>query len=115
MNSRPGRLSGGQIRTLPPDRVEGMLRRIKLEGSGKSRKVKSVRYRISGFRNPDDGSWISRNPRNGQYYQLHDGRHRTRARPTPEMLARSDMLALEVEITRVKGSRVYFVSIPGVR
>lgn len=116
MNSRPGTLTGAGIRKLPADRVDGMLRRIKETGSGVKRQVKSVRYRISGFRNPDNGEWIQRNPRNGHYYMVRAGRHRTQVRPTADMIGRSDMIALEVEVDRGRGNqRVYYVSVPGIR
>ena len=114
MNSKPGRLSGGGIRTLPADRVDGMLRRIKAEGSGKSRKVRSVRYRITGFRDPDSQQWVSRNPRNGNYYRVRDGRHRTKVRPTGDMIRRTDMLSLEVEVDRGREPRIYYLSVPGL-
>lgn len=120
MDSRPGRLTGGGIRTLPPNRVAGMLRRIKEHGSGKRRRVESVRYRITGFRDPDTGGWISRNPGNGQYYRIAGpgqrggaGRHRTPVRPTRDMIRRTDLISFEVEITRQE-PRVYYVSSHGL-
>lgn len=111
MNSTPGRLSGGGIRRLPDEKIAAMLKRLKVQ-QGRGFRVKSVRYRISGFRDPDSGQWITRNPRNGTYYRVRDGRHRTKVRPTPELIRRSDMLALEVEVDRGKGARVYYVSVP---
>lgn len=114
MDSRPGKLTGGGIRTLPANRVEGMLRRIKQQGSGKSRRVRSVRYRVTGFRDPDSGLWVSRNPHNGHYYLVRAGRHRTRVRPTGDMMRRTDMIALEVEVDRGQGASVYYVSVPGL-
>jgi hypothetical protein len=121
MNSTHGYLTGGGIRTLAPDRVDGMLRRIKVSGSGKSRRVAGVRYRISGFRDLSAdsaayGQWVRRNPRNGQYYRERDGKHRTPVRPTGDMIRLTDMIALEVEVTRTAGSTptIYYVSIPGI-
>lgn len=114
MNSKPGSLTGSGIRNLPADRVDGLLRRIREVGSGKKRRVRSVRYRITGFRNPDSGLWVSRNPRNGHYYVVANGRHQTEVKPTGEMISRTDMLALEVEIDRGQGARVYYVSLPGL-
>lgn len=114
MNSSPGRLRGSGIRTLSHERIPAMLERLKIRHH-KTYRVESVRYRISGFRDPDTGGWISRNPRNGNYYLMADGRHRTKVRPTVELLSRSDMLALEVEIDRGKGARIYYTSIPGIR
>lgn len=115
MDSRPGRLTGGGIRTLPADRVAGMLRRIKVEGSGKNRKVRTVRYRITGLRDPGSGDWVSRNPRNGHYYRVINGRHQTRVRPTGAMVSQTDMIALEVEVDRGGPEpRIYYVSVPGL-
>lgn len=111
MNSTPGRLAGGGIRELPESMRAGILRRLK-EDQGKRFRIKSARYRISGFRDPDSGEWVTRNPRNGNYYRVKDGRHRTEVRPTPQIIARSNMLALEVEIDRGKGPRIYYVSVP---
>lgn len=113
-NDKPGTLSGSGIRTLPLDRVDSILRHIKEARSGKSRRIRSVRYRVTGFRNPDGGDWISRNPRNGQYYRVADGRHRTPIRPNGDMMRRTDMIALEVEIDRGQGSRIHYVSVPGL-
>lgn len=93
-----------------------MLARIKADGSGKSRRVRSVRYRVTGFRDPSSGGWISRNPRNGHYYLVRAGRHRTRVRPTGEMMRATDLISLEVEVDRGGGNeRVYYVSVPGLR
>lgn len=114
MNSVPGTLRGSGIRPLPPAMLDRMLRRIKEHGSGKSRRLRSARYRVTGFRDPNSGQWVSRNPRNGHYYRMRDGRHTTKVRPTVGLLKRSDMLALEVEIDRGKGARIYYVSIPGL-
>lgn len=92
-----------------------MLRRIREEGSGKRRKLRSVRYRITGFRDPQTGGWITRNPRNGTYYIAKDGRHRTNVRPTQDMIRSTDMIALEVEVDRGAGnSRIYYLSVPGL-
>lgn len=100
-----------------------MLRRIKLEGSGKRRRVRSVRYRVTGFRDPGSGDWVSRDPRNGHYYRIPKGegknrkpqRRYTEVRPTQEMIAATDMIALEVEIDRGgDSSRVYYISVPGL-
>lgn len=111
LNSTPGRLAGSGIRTLPESKVAGILKRLKVQ-QGRGFRVKSARYRVTGFRDPGSGEWVSRNPRNGNYYRVRNGRHRTQVRPTPELLARTDMLALEVEIDRGKGPRIYYVSIP---
>lgn len=115
MNSKPGKLTGGGIRTMPPEKVGHMLRRIKESGSGKSRRVRSVRYRITGFRDMRTGDWISRNPRNGQYYVEKDGSHRTQIRPTAAMIQQTNMVALEVEVTR-QGDKsvIYYFSTPGL-
>ncbi len=115
MTDVPGRLKGSGIRTLPADRVAGMLRRIKAE-HGKTRRVRSVRYRVNGFRDPKSKGWVSRNPRNGQYYLKRDGAHRTPLRPTPEILRATDRISLEIEVTRISGgeSRIYFITIPGL-
>lgn len=112
MNSTPGRLRGSGIRTLPSERIPPMLERLKIRHR-KGFRVRSVRYRIAGFRDPDTGGWISRNPRNGSYYLMAAGRHRTKVRPSVELLSRSNMLSLEVEIDRGKGARIYYVSLPG--
>lgn len=112
MNSEPGRLRGSGIRSLPSDRIAPMLARLKIRHD-KGFRVKSVRYRVCGFRDPDTGGWVSRNPRNGTFYLMHDGRHRTKVRPTTELLSRSPMLALEVEIDRGKGPRIFHISAPG--
>lgn len=112
MNSTPGRLTGSGIRPLPESMIDGMLRRLKQQ-QGRGFRVKSARYRITGFRDPDSGGWVSRNPRNGNYYLVRSGRHRTKVRPTPQLLARTDMMALEVEVDRGKGPRIYYVSVPG--
>lgn len=123
MNSHPGKLTGGGIRELPAERRAGMLQRIKVEGSGKSRRVRSVRYRVTGFRDPDTGMWVSRDPKTGRYFSIlgggvgsKRGRHKTSSRPTGEKLARSDLISLEVEVDRggKDGARIYFVSIPGL-
>lgn len=116
MNSSPGRLRGSGIRNLPEDRIGNMLQRIKVGGSGKSRRVQSVRYRVTGFRDPDSGGWISRNPRNGHYYLVADGRHRTRIRPSGDMIRRTDLVSLEVEVNRggKHEPRIYYVSVPGL-
>ena len=111
MDSKPGRLTGRGIRPIPDAQIDAMLRRLKVQ-QGRGFRVTSARYRISGFRDPDSGQWITRNPRNGNYYRVRDGRHRTQVRPTPEILRRSDMLALEVEIDRGKGPTIYYVSVP---
>lgn len=109
MDSKPGRLTGGGIRTLPAEKRAGMLRRLKLE-QGRGFRVTSVRYRITGFRDPGSGEWIVRNPRNGNYYRQHAGRHRTPVRPTPELVSRADMMSLEVEVDRGHGPTIYYVS-----
>lgn len=110
MNSHKGRLRGGGIRTLPEDRIAGMLLRIKLEGSGKNRRVQGIRYRITGFRHPDTSLWVSRNPRNGQYYTISGGRHHG-VKPNEDLISRTDLVSLEVEIDRGRGnSRIYYVS-----
>lgn len=123
MHSTPGRLTGAGIRRLPQERVAGMLARLKVQ-QGKGFRVAGVRYRVAGFRDPDSGDWVSRDPRNGQYYAVHGSargarkaagqaaRHRTQVRPTAELLSRSNMLSLEVEVDRGKGPRVYHVSVP---
>lgn len=111
MNSVPGRLTGGGIRTIPEAKRAGMLRRLKIQ-QGKGFRVVSIRYRVTGFRDPESGDWVSRNPRNGSYYRMRDGRHRTKVRPTAEMLAQTNLMALEVEVDRGKGSRIYYVSVP---
>lgn len=89
-----------------------MLARLKIRHR-KGFRVKQVRYRIVGFRDPHTGGWVSRNPRNGSYYMVRSGRHRTKVRPTAEILKRTSMIALEVELDRGQGSRIYYVSLPG--
>lgn len=111
MNSTPGRLSGGGIRPLPRPMLDFLLQRLK-DQQGKGYRVKSARYRVTGFRDPESGDWVSRNPRNGTYYRVKDGRHRIKVRPTKEILARTNLLALEVEIDRGKGPRIYYISVP---
>lgn len=116
MQTEHGRLTGSGIRTLPEAKVDAFLARLKVD-QGRKFRVRSVRYRITGFRDPNGGDWVSRNPRNGQYYRVRGGRHRTQVRPTPELLARTDMMALEVEVDRGgnAGPTIYHVSVPGVR
>lgn len=128
MNSTPGRLSGGRIRRVPADKIDAMLQRLKLE-QGRNYRVKSMRYRITGLRDPESGGWISRDPANGNYYLVggkpragtkrratgQPARRRTQIRPTPDMIRQTDMLSFEVEIDRGKGPRIYYVSTPGLR
>lgn len=118
MNSQPGTLTGSGIRRLPAQRIRGMVRRIKAHDP-KLPPVKSVRYRVTGFRNPDTGVWISRNAQNGHYYQIVGGineRHSTRVKPTADHLRRTNMLSLEVEILRhgQREGRIYYLSVPGI-
>lgn len=113
---KPGRLTGSGIRELPEGPRENMLRRLKLD-TGKNKRVDRVRYRITGFFDAQ-GSWIVRNPRNGQYYRYRPkgspelpGRHRTPVRPTAQLLKRSSRLAIEVEVDRGRGPRVYYTTL----
>lgn len=122
MNSTPGRLTGGGIRRLPADRIPPMLARLKIRHK-KGFRVKSARYRITGFRGPS-GEWISRDPKTGRYYKLSGraragserraagqaARRRTEVKPTAEILRQSDMFQFEVEIDRGQGPRIYYVS-----
>lgn len=112
MHSEPGRLTGAGIRPLPASLRERLLDRAR-DRAGKRIRLKSARYRVTGFRDPDSGAWVSRNPRNGNYYKQDAGKHRTKLRPTVELLARSDVLALEVEIDRGQGPRIYHMSVRG--
>lgn len=112
----PGRLSGAGIRTLKGAQREAILARIQAKQPGRKLNVRSVRYRVTGFRDPASGQWVRRNPRNGHYYRRLPGhRHNTQLRPTPSMLARSPLIAVEVEADLGNGPRLHYTTLKNRR
>lgn len=112
MDSEPGRLRGSGIRPLPEWLQDRLLQRAR-DRAGKRIRLRSARYRVTGFRDPGSGAWVSRNPKNGHYYRRDAGRHRTKLRPTLETLSKSDTIALEVELDRGQGPRIYYTTLRG--
>lgn len=113
-NGRPGRLRGGQIRQLPEETRRRILGRVK-EDTGSGRRLKSARYRVTGYRD-GDGRWIVRNPRSGHYgYRVGEGKKRKwrSVRPVEADVQRSRSLTVEVELDRGQGPRIYYTTVHG--
>ena len=109
MNSRPGKLTGRHVRKLP----QRLLRQWDPDG-----RVVSARYRVTGYRDLE-GAWVSR-AKLGESGKRYGYRRRVagkllRVEPTDEVLRRSPLVAVEVEIDRGDGPTVYFTTLKGLR
>lgn len=104
MNSEQRTLTGRHIRRLPSKAA------AKFEQKGLP--IVRARYRVTGFRDLQ-GRWIVRNSKTGQYRPAGAARGRA-IKPSDEMVRRSALVAVEVEITR-RGERpvVYYTTLRG--
>jgi hypothetical protein len=120
----PGELRGSGIRTLSPEQAEKWLGVARQRAGGRRLRMRSARYRVTGFRDASSGAWVQR-ARDGKYYKVEGrarsgsararagqpGRHATELRPTVELLKRSDRISVEIEVDRGQGPRLYYTTI----
>jgi hypothetical protein len=109
MNSRPGRLTGGHIRELPGEMRRELLRDVKSD-TGKSKRLVSARYRVTGYRN-GAGAWVARDAKLGNYAYKGPKGGRRRVKPAADVIRRSPVVAVEVELDRGRGPKIYYTTI----
>jgi hypothetical protein len=109
MNSRPGRLTGNGIRPLPDALRRKIIRDVK-EDTGKGRRLTSARYRVTGYRN-GAGAWVTRDPRTGKYWVRGPKGGKRPVKVDGSMVAASAVVAVEVELDRGRGPRIYYTTV----
>jgi hypothetical protein len=106
MNSRPGKLTGRGVKRLPPE----LQRRLSTE----TRDASNARYRVTGFRD-GQGRWVHRTKvgtRKGQpTWGYRTKREGLLVKPSNDMLRRSDLISVEIEVDLGQGPRVYFTTV----